>query len=156
SHVEHPIDFIEDEDVDVAKIERALLHEVEQSARGGDHNVHAPSGFLSLFAITDAAVHYRNTKIGEPAIIAKSGFDLGRKLTRRLEDEAAEIPAPGEQGKNWKGEGRGLAGAGLRGADQVFPGENNRESAELDRRGFGEAHRLRAAHNFRRKAKIFK
>src|SRR5205085_11935749 len=84
SHVEHPIDFIEDEDVDVAKIERALLHEVEQSARGGDHNVHAPSGFLSLFAITDAAVHYRNTKIGEPAIIAKSGFDLGRKLTRRL------------------------------------------------------------------------
>ena len=33
AHVEHAIDFVEDEDVDIAEIHRALLEQIEQAAR---------------------------------------------------------------------------------------------------------------------------
>ena len=56
--------------------------------------------------------------------------------------------------ENRKSEGRGLSGAGLGGADQIFAGENNGEGAKLDGRRFGETHRLHAAHDFRGKIEI--
>ena len=156
THVEHAIDFIEHEDLHVAEIERALLQQIEQATGSGRDDVHPASGFFALFAVADPAVHDGNAQVGEAAVIAKSGFDLGGQLTRRLEDETAEIPVLREQREDGKREGRRLAGAGLRGADQIFAGENNREGAKLDWRRLGKAHRLGAAHDFRRQAKIFK
>ena len=81
------------------------------------------------------------------------GFVLN--FTRGLQDETTKIPVLREQRQNGKRERRCLASAGLGRADQVLARENNWESAELDRRGFREAHRLGAPDDFRRQAKIF-
>ena len=41
SHVEHAIDFVEHENVHVAKVKRLLLEMIEQPARSGDDNIDA-------------------------------------------------------------------------------------------------------------------
>ena len=92
--------------------------------------------------------------IGEAPVIAKGGLDLRGQFARRLEHEAAEFPVMAEQGQNGQSERRGFASPGLGGADEIFAGENNGKSAKLDRRRFGETHRLRPAHDFRREPEI--
>ncbi len=59
SHVEHPIDFIEHENVYIAEMERALLEMIEQAARRRDDNIDATFQIFLLFAVTDAAVNNR-------------------------------------------------------------------------------------------------
>ena len=41
AHVEHPVGLVEDEDLDLAEVGRALPHEVEQAARGRDQDLDA-------------------------------------------------------------------------------------------------------------------
>ena len=125
THVEHAIDFIEHEDVDVAEIHRALLEQIEQAARRGADDVRSARGFFPLFPVTDAAVHDRDAQIGEAPVIAKGRFDLRGQLARRLEHETTKSSVLGEQGQDRQREGRRFAGAGLRGADQIFAGEND-------------------------------
>src|SRR5262249_4224653 len=55
-----------------------------------------------------------------------------------------------------EGKRRRLAGAGLRGPDQIFTGKHNRKRTELNRRRLDKTHSLRAAHDFRRKSKFIK
>ena len=155
-HVEHSIDFIEHEDAHVSEIHRTLLEQIQQPAGRRGDDVHSASGFFALLAIPDSAVHHRDAQVGETAVVAKSGFDLGGQLSRRLEHEAPEISMLRQKRQDGQSESGGLAGAGLGGADQVFAGENNRKGAKLDGRGFGEPHRLGAAHHLGRQAKIFK
>ena len=156
THVEHAIDFIEHENADVAEIQRALFQMIEQASGRRDDDVDSARGFFRLLAVTDAAVHDRYAKIGKASVIAKCGFDLGGEFARRLENETAKIAVLGEQRQNRQREGRGFAGAGLRGADQIFAGKNDWECAELNRRRLGKAHRLGAANHFRGKTEIFK
>jgi hypothetical protein len=61
-----------------------------------------------------------------------------------------------QQRQNGKSECCGLAGAGLRCADQIFSSENDRKRAELDWGWLGKSHRLRPAHGLRRKSKMIK
>ena len=61
-----------------------------------------------------------------------------------------------QQREDGQSKRRGLAGAGLRGADQIFARKHDRKRAELDWRRFDKAHRLRSAHYFRRKSKMIK
>src|SRR5437762_13572766 len=136
-------------------MERALLQQIEQTPGSGGDDIHAAGGFFALFAVADAAVDNGYSKIGEASVVTKSGFNLGCQLTRGFQDETAKIPVLREQRENGKRECRRLTGAGLGRADQILASENNRESAKLDRRGFGKAHCLSAAHDFCREPKIF-
>ncbi len=156
THVEHAIDFIEDEHVHVAHVHRALLEQIEQApGRGADH-IRPGGRFLLLFAVADAAVDERDPDVGEASVIAERGFDLRGEFARRLEHEAAKGAVFGQVGQNREGERGGLAGAGLRGADQVFAREDDRERPELDGRGIGEPHRLGSFDDLGREAKILK
>ncbi|MEY2542366.1 MAG: hypothetical protein QOI22_1968, partial [Verrucomicrobiota bacterium] len=156
SHVEHAIDFIEHENINVAKMNCALLEVIEEAAGGGDHDIHPVLQILFLFSVTHTAMYHRLPDIGEAPVIAKSRFDLRRQLAGRLEHEAAELSVPREQGQDWERKGRRFAGAGLRGSDQIFSLENNRKGPQLNWGRFGKTHRLRAANDFRRKSKIVK
>jgi hypothetical protein len=49
----------------------------------------------------------------------------------------AAVRAGGQPLQNGQGEAGGLAGAGLGGAQQVFPGENNGDGLRLDGGGLG-------------------
>ncbi len=41
AHVEHLVRFVEDQDLDIAKVDVALLHQVEEPTRCGDQHVDA-------------------------------------------------------------------------------------------------------------------
>ena len=43
AHVEHAVGFVEHEELDVAELDVALAHQVEQAARRGDQDVDAAS-----------------------------------------------------------------------------------------------------------------
>ena len=107
-----------------------------------------------MFPVADAAVHDGDAQIGEAPVIAKRRLDLRRQLARRLEHETAKGAVLGEQGQDRQRESGRFAGAGLRGADQIFAGKNDWKRAELDRRRLGEAHRLCSPHDFRGKPEI--
>src|SRR5438874_1879488 len=154
SHVEHAIDFIEHQNCDVAKMERALLEMIEQAARRGDDDIDAAFQFLALLAVANAAVDHGRAQIGKASIVAKGGLDLRSELSRRLQDQTTKFPVMSEQRQNRKREGSGFSGTGLGGADQILAGENNGEGAKLDWGGLSEAHRLHTAHHFGRKVEI--
>ena len=59
AHVEHLVGFVEDQDLDVAKIDVALLHQVEQPAGRGDEHVDAVLQRPHLRTLADAAVDAR-------------------------------------------------------------------------------------------------
>ena len=90
---------------------------IEQPSRRGANDIDAALRFFLLFSVTDAAMNDRDAQIGEAPVIAKCRFDLRRELARRLEHETAKVAVLGEQRQDWQREGRGFAGAGLRGAD---------------------------------------
>src|SRR6266567_6900684 len=90
SHVEHAIDFIEDEKLNLLQSHRPLFEQVEQSPRGGDEYIDAAFELLALFSISNAAMHQGDGQICKPAIITKCGFDLRCKFTRRLEHETSK------------------------------------------------------------------
>ncbi len=59
AHVEHLIGFVENQDLDVAKIDVPLLHQVEQPAGRGDQDVDAILQRPHLRPLSDAAVDAR-------------------------------------------------------------------------------------------------
>src|SRR5437764_589233 len=156
THVEHPIDFIEHENVHVAKMQCALLEMIEQPTRRRDQNIDTALEILALLAVTDTAVHDGRAQIGKAPIIAKRGLDLSGQLARRFQNKTTKLPVTSEQGQDWQREGGGLAGACLCGADQIFARKNKRERAELDRSRLDKPHSLGAAHYFLGKTKLVK
>ena len=56
AHVEHPVGFVEHQDLDLAQVDRPLLHVVEQPAGRGDEDVDAAAQRVDLRLHADAAV----------------------------------------------------------------------------------------------------
>ena len=138
AHVQHAVGLVQHEHLHVAEAHGALFHEVDQAARRGDEDVHAVLELVDLRGVGQAAHH------GEDAVM-RGGGDGGAHLADLLgqlarggdhEHERA-LPALGmaqavERGQR---EGRGLAGAGLGGGDEVAPFERERDGLLLDGRG---------------------
>src|SRR6266480_4587653 len=154
--VQHPIHFVEYENVYGLQRGRALFQQIEQASRRGNKNVHATLEFLALFPVTDATMHERDLQICESPIIAKRRFNLRGQFPRWLEHQTSERAVLCEQRQNGKSKRRGLAGAGLRGPDQISTGKHNRKRAKLNGRWLDKAHRLCPAHYFWRKPKAIK
>ena len=101
-------------------------------------------------------MHERGSQISEPSVISKGRLHLRGEFARRLEYQTSETAVLRQQCENRQSERRSLARPGLRSADQIFSGENNRKPAELDRRWFDKPHRLSSAHNLKRKSEMIK
>ena len=136
THVEHPVGFVEHEKFHLVQAQRALLQMIQQPSRRGDDDVRAGLQFIVLLAVTDAAEDDGGFQIGEAREIVKRGFHLRGEFARRFEDEHARAGGVvlAELGKNGQRERGGLAGAGLRAADDVLAGQHQRDGAELDGR----------------------
>src|SRR5207253_858270 len=156
THVQHPIHFIEHENFYLFETHGALLEQIEQAPRRGHENIDTALEFLALFSVTDAAVHERDSQIREAPVIAKCRLHLRGQFARRLQHQTTESAALCQQCQNWQSKRRGLSGAGLRSAEQIFASKYNGERAELDRRWFDKPHRLRPAHDLRRKSEMIK
>jgi len=133
THVEHAIGFVEHEEFDVLKVAGALLDVIEEASRRGDDDVGAVLQGLGLAAIADTAENHGHFELGKAGIIPKRSFDLGGEFARGFENERARATAGfAEFGENREGKGSSLAGAGLRAADHVLAGEDERNRAKLN------------------------
>ena len=139
AHVDHAVGLVEDEHLHLVERQALAAVQVEQAARGGDEQVDARVAQHALLrADRDAAVHDAHPQRGEARVVAGVGLDLGGQFAGRREHERAQALSALEQaGEDGQQECRGLAGAGLRGPDQVAAGQDHRNRLRLDRRGLG-------------------
>src|SRR3546814_8237758 len=94
AHVHHLVGFVEDEDLDVAQAQRALVDQVEQAAGRGDENVDALRQVANLAIDRHTAEDGRDAELGEAAIVAAALRDLrgefaGRR--KRSEEHTSEL-----------------------------------------------------------------
>ena len=159
AHVEHAVGFVDDEDVDLAEHQLAALEMVEQAARRGDQHIDAAIELLVLVVERDAADQQRHRKLVVLAVALEALGHLGGEFARRLEDQRARHARLGAAARQHldhrQGEGRRLAGAGLRDADDVAPLQHMGDALRLDG-GWGGVAALRdGLQNLGREAKGF-
>ena len=158
AHVEHAVGLVEDQMLDGVELDRALLEIIEQAAGRGDKDVGAALELRFLFAVADAAIDDGGAEVAEAGVVARGLVDLHGELAGGLEDEdprtlGTVLLEEREQREHERG---GLAGAGLRGADDVLAGEDEREGLKLDFGGIEKSHRLHAVDHVVGKAEILK
>ena len=145
AHVQHPVRLVEDEDLDLAEVGRALADEVEQAAGRGDEDLDAGAQLLDLRVERHAAVDHRARAAGDVAAVGLHRLgDLDRELAGRRQDEAADrVAGRRERGvrvgleavEDRQRERGGLAGAGLGGGEDVAALEHEGDGPFLDGRG---------------------
>ena len=141
AHVQHAVGLVEHERLHVGEAHVVVLHEVEEPPRGGDEKVAALLELLDLVLEAGAAHDDDGLLAGFLADDAHDLVDLSGELARRRDDERVRALAlrAGDDLQRRQAERGGLARAGLRGGDDVAPGEDLGDGAGLDRRGGGKA-----------------
>ena len=140
AHVEHAVGFVEHQELGVMQLHRALVHQVEQAARGGDEEINAGEHFLDLQEARHAAEHQRGRNMRALGEHADAFLDLHGEFARRHHDERARrvvlaLVAHGHDVfEDRQHEGRRLAGAGLGDAQNVAALQLRRDRLGLDRR----------------------
>ena len=121
AHVEHPIRLVEDDGMDPIEAELAATDEVEDASRRADHDLRA------VLERGDLAVHARAAVDGDGADVAElaEALDLLRDLHAELAGRGQDQRLHPERGgidllDDRDPERGGLAGAGLRLADEVL------------------------------------
>ena len=141
AHVEHAVGLVDHQDLDVREQDLAALEQIDEAPGRGDHHVDAAVELALLIGEALAADEQRLVELVVLAIDLEGVGDLGGELARRLEDERARHarprPAGGEDVDHGKGEGGGLAGAGLGAAENVAPRQHVGDGLGLDGGGGG-------------------
>ena len=122
AEIEHPVGFVEDDDIGFAQIEDPLLEIVDEPSRRADENVGAVLQLLALLVVVDTAVREAEAETTVAVERLRVAVDLDRQLAGRRENERAGLvrPAPlarlagDETIQRGDEKRRGLAGAGLR------------------------------------------
>ena len=152
AHVEHAVGLVDDEEFDAVEQQTSALEMVEQAARRGDQHIHAAREFHVLIVERDAADDQRDVELVVDAVFGKAFFHLRRELARRLQNERARHARAGaallQHGQHRQHECRRLAGAGLRDAEHVAPGEHVGDGLILDGGGSFVTGRRNGGENF--------
>ena len=148
AHVEHPVALVEDEDLDLAEVDRALANVVEEAARRRDEDLDASPKELDLGVDAGAAVDDGGAKRNAAAVCLDGLGDLHRELAGGGQDEDADrVSGRREAGvggasqalQDRQDECCGLAGTGLGGGENVAAGEDVGDRRALNGRWFGVA-----------------
>ena len=139
AHVEHPVDLVQDQDVDLLKGAVALLQVVQEATRRRREDVHAALQVIGLLPVADAPVDDRHPQVRELGVLVEGFLDLERELAGGLEDQAAHRAVGAEPLDDRERKGGGLAGAGLGGPDHVPARKDQRDRLGLDRGRVGVA-----------------
>ena len=143
AHVEHLVGFVENDRGQPGQIERTALEMVAQAAGRADHDMRAMRKLAPLARRIHAADTGRDPRAGlgiEPLQLTR---DLQRQFARRRDHQGArqawprQLIALEQLRRDRHTEGDGLAGAGLRGDDQIAPVGIVFEDGGLNRRGRG-------------------
>ena len=86
SEIEHLVGLVEDEHLDVAEVEHPAVGQIQQSARGADHDVDAVRELVELMLVADPAVDGEHA--GPPASRRRAEVlaDLAGQLAGRRDD----------------------------------------------------------------------
>ena len=136
AHVEHAVDFVEDENLELAETHGAAEKMIDEATGGGDHDV-GLGDVLVLLAIADATVEEADVETGVLAVFFELFGDLMGELAGGLEDEDLGFAFLFDAGKGGKSESSGLSGSGLGSSGEVSAFENDRDGLRLDRGGIG-------------------
>ena len=148
AEIEHAIGFVEDEHLNAAQAEHALLVEIDEASRRADQDVDACGEHVALFVVICAAEREAQLERQVLAERRRVGVHLHRELARRRHDQCARRRRAGlrherrvrlELMEQRQQEGRGLAGARLRLARDVLAVERKRQRLALNRRAVNEA-----------------
>ena len=128
AHIEHAVGFVDDQEFDAGEQQPPALVMVEQTPGRRDQHVDAARELGVLIVERDAADDERHVELVVGAVFGEALFHLRREFARRLKDEGARHAGAGaallQHGQHWQHERRRLAGAGLRDAEHVAPGEH--------------------------------
>ena len=145
AHVEHPVRLVEDEDLHLRQVDVVLADMVQQATGRRDEDLDPAAQGLGLGLDRHAAVDDRRAQRHGPAVGLEALVHLHRELAGRDEDQRSDgmagrrearvgvLPQAVQDGQR---EGRGLAGAGLGGGEEVASLEDEGDRFGLDgRRG---------------------
>ena len=152
AHVEHAIGLVEDEDLDVRQVDRALVGVVEEAARRRDDDRRAGAERANLRIEADAAVDRGRADAAVGAVRPDALLDLEGELAGRGRGRGRGSAGGSRRGDRatWAGHDRlavrealedrqhergGLAGAGLGAGEEVAAGEDDGDRLALDGRG---------------------
>ena len=142
AHAQHLVGLVEDEVRDVVQDQGALVDEVDNAPGRADDDLGAVAQRPDLRAVGGAAVDGDDVQAARAVghvgdgVGALEGQLAGGRQDQGLDDGLAGVDGV-EQGQ---AEGGGLAGAGLRDADDVAPGQQDRDGLALDVGGRHVAH----------------
>ena len=140
-HVEHPVRFVDHEDIDARQQQLAALIKVEQPARRCDQHVRAAHDLCFLIAEGDAANEQGDVEFVVHAIFDESLFNLRREFAGGFKNERPGHTGAGaarfEPGEHGEGECGSLAGARLGDAEDIPALKCVGDRLRLDRCRFG-------------------
>ena len=156
-HVQHPVGLVQNEVLDLVKIDDALRHQVDETPRRGDHHVRPAPDVLHLAELVHAAEHAGVTRLRVLRILHMVLAGLRRQLARGTQHERTRVARLvalrllRKRLDDRQQERRRLAGARLRAADEITSFEKRRDRLLLYRRGHRvPGIRYRAAHLLRK------
>ena len=154
AHVEHPVGFVQHEDLEVPEVRIRAIHVVEEAAGGGHDDVGAAAKRVLLGAHADASVDGGGGDRGVHPESVQVLVDLRREFSRGGEDqrtgEALRLAA--EAMNDGEAERGALAAAGHGAGEQVAPLDTGRKGLLLNGSRVLETELLDAAQKFGREA----
>ncbi len=161
AHVEHPVRFIEDENLDAGEVRGPLPEMIAKSTRGRHDHIHAAPQRLHLRTKADASEDDGGGQRQVAAVRADAVVNLSGELARRGEDEgtnvtllvrfAGRLAEPLQQRQR---ESCRLAGAGLRTGHEVTAEQNRGDGEALNGCRAFVASRVDRAKQFRRETQL--
>ena len=167
AHVEHAVGFVQDEHLQLRQVDATAFDVVHQAAGGCDQQVDAALQRAVLHRVRRAAVETHGAHAQALAVAHRLLGDLLRELARRRQHQHARharhpVLTDGRVGlrrdpvQRGQHEGRSLAGARLRRADDVAAFEQRRDRLRLDGRRLVVAARGERLQDLRREIQFFK
>ena len=139
AHIEHAVGLIEYEELDLAELDVALVHEVEQAARGGHQDIYTRLQLSRLGMLRHTSENDGMAQLQMLAVGVKAFSDLYSQLPRRGQDQRLDGPLPAvgpaqfvQELEDRQRKGCRLAGARLGAGQQVSALEGQRNGLCLN------------------------
>ena len=146
AHVEHAVGLIQNQNPDIAQIDQVAAHEVGQPSGCRDQHLRAVANCPQLRILAQAADGDGGANAGAGRHFGERVVDLHGEFARGAQDDGADACGPRAA---WAGrlkyfedrqdKRERFAGAGLRGCDQVAPGQCGLNGQSLDGGGVDKA-----------------
>ncbi len=143
AHIAHAVGLVQHQHLDAREVNVSLTVQVKQAPRAGDDDLDAALQGLDLRVFAHPAVDGNGAGFGARPQRRADVVNLLGQLARGRDDQCADlaqVPAR-EPLENGQDEGRRLAGAGLRDAEDVASGEYLRDGLFLNGRRRGKSRR---------------